>query len=103
MRKPYLIILGIQYALWGLYVASLIGVYILGFSVDTLNVRWVLVPETLIIVSVSIALSFTLVVMFIAQRVRRDIPPGDRFGVIGVAPSVLVVCGAFLWFVARLF
>jgi len=99
IRRLYTSVLAVQYGIWGLYIASLIVMYVLGFFVDTVNIRWFLIPETLVVIVVSVILSIAVLVMFIARPVQS----GYQFGVIAALPSILIVGSTLLYILGRLF
>jgi hypothetical protein len=101
MRKIYIAGLRIQYAVWGIYFLSLLFVYILSFFVDTLGLRWFLIPATLAMLSTTIALSVAIVAMFIVQGRRKDIGSADRFAILPALPSFLVLAGVFFYLLDR--
>ena len=103
MRKVYATVLTLQYAIWGVYLVTVVTVYLLGYIVDTLSIRWFLIPETLIVVAVSIVLSLAVSVMFILGHIRGYIPTNHRLGLVGALPSMLIVCAAFFYILARMF
>jgi hypothetical protein len=103
MRAVYAAVLTVQYATWSIYIASIGGVYLLGFIVDTINIRWWLIPETLIVVAVSVVLSLVVLVMFAVRLRRGEIPTSHWLGVIGALPSMLIVCAALFYFLQRTF
>lgn len=103
LRKLYVAALATQYILWGFYVAVVVFVYLLGFLVDTLNIRWFLLPLTLTVVAVGVGLSFVVVVAFTALQVRREGGASARLGMLAPFPSFLIFAGAVLYGVGRLF
>jgi hypothetical protein len=103
MRKIYTTVLITQYAIWGVYIASLVGIYLLGFIVDTLNIRWVLIPATLIVVALSIVLSLAVCVMFILRQVRGEIQSNHWLGLPSALPSIFVVGAALFYILGGIF
>ena len=103
MRAVYATVLTVQYAVWGIYIASIGGVYLLGFIVDTINIRWLLIPETIIVVPVSIILSLLVLAMFAVRLRRGEIPTSHWLGVIGALPSMLIVCATLFYLLGRIF
>ncbi len=103
MRRVYAAALICQYVIWGLYLASIIGIYLLGFIVDTLATRWLLITGTEIVVVLSVILSVTVSGMFIMRLVRGEAAMKGWLGLGGALPSLLIVCATFFYFLERFF
>jgi hypothetical protein len=103
MRTVYLICLRAQYTLWALYLFSFLILYVLGFFVDTLGLRWILIPETIGMLLASIALSLVIVAIFVVQRgSRKDIQGADRFRLRGALPSMVLIAATIVYIVESL-
>ena len=98
MRTVYSRCLQMQYTLWVLYLVGLLALYIIGFFVETLSLRWFLVPATVGVLIASIALSFVIVVLFFVHgsSVKGD-ENGSRFRLLCALPSMIMVVGTVIY------
>src|SRR5947209_20104077 len=103
MQTLYARVLTLKYAIWGVYLLTIVTVYLVGYIVHTLSIRWFLIPETLIVVAVSIVLSLAVSIMFILGHIRGYIPANHWLGLVGALPSILIVCATFFYILARMF
>lgn len=100
MRKLYVACRWVQYAIWVLYLTSLLILYVLGFFLDTLSVRWLLMPETVGVLLASIALSVIIVSIFVFQRlIGKTMKTAEKFGLLGALPSMCILAAAIMYFV----
>lgn len=99
MQRIYLICIRAQYALWALYICSFVILYVLGFVIDTLSFRWLLIPETEIIVGASVALSLAIVGMFFFLRTSSQRLDSQEVRLRGVFPSMVVLAATIAYLV----
>lgn len=103
MRRVYLICLLAQYALWALYLCSLVILYILGFFVDTVSLRWLLIPETEVVLFVSIALSLVVVATFVFQKIPgKSNENANEVALPWALPSMAITAGVLIYLVESL-
>jgi membrane protein YdbS with pleckstrin-like domain len=90
MRKLYSACLRVQYWIWVLYVVILAGGYFLGFFVNMLNLRWYLLPVTLVVFAVGAFLALVIVGIFVFENVRpEEADQTDRPGFLSALPSLM--------------
>ena len=90
MRKLYSAFLQVQYWVWVLYVVILAGGYFLGFFVNMLNLRWYLLPVTLVVFGIGAFLALVIVGIFIYESVRpEETNQTDRPTFLSALPSMM--------------
>lgn len=90
MRRLYSTCLRAQYGLWTLYALGVVSLYVLGFFVDTVNLRWSLIPVTLVMLPVGGLLAIVIVGLFMYETVlKTEINQNDRPSVLSVLPSMM--------------
>lgn len=90
MRRLFWACLRAQYGVWILYALGLASLYVWGFFVSTLNLRWLLMPATLVVFPVSALLSLVIVGVFIYESVLgKGINQADRPSFLSVLPSMI--------------
>ena len=100
MRKVYMICVRALYGLWALYLCSLLLLYLLGFFVDTLSLRWILIPETEIMLFITVLLSLAIVTTFVCQRISGNSAEiTDRIALPGVLPSMAVLATTIIYLI----
>jgi hypothetical protein len=97
MERLYSVCLRTQYALWILYALSLLILYALGFFIDLLNVRWLLIPATLGVLLVSILLSVMVVSIFLYEKVAKNTQTPNSPTFLGALPSVVILGGTIAY------
>jgi|SRR6267143_589138 len=97
MRRLYSACLRAQYWIWVLYAAGLAGLYFLGFFVNMLNLRWLLLPATLVVFPVAALLALVIVGIFIYESVRPEgMEQTDRLSFLSALPSMMFLTAMIL-------
>ncbi|HAF15732.1 MAG TPA: hypothetical protein DCK99_18975 [Blastocatellia bacterium] len=98
MGKPYSTCLWVQYVLWISYALSLLILYVLGFFINLLSLRWLLIPTTLGVLFVSIFLSVIVVGIFVYQKVARNVETSDSLTFFSALPSMFILAATIAYF-----
>lgn len=103
MGKLYSMSLWVQYALWISYAASLLILYVSGFFISLLSVRWLLIPATLGVLFGSIFLSVIIVGIFGYQRVSaKNAETPDSPSFFSALPSICILAATIVYLVGHL-
>jgi hypothetical protein len=85
---------------WTLCVLGLAGVFVSGFFVDTLNLRWLLIPVALVAFPISALLSLVIVGVFAYANVfTKGMNQADRPSFLSALPSMIFLTAMtfFVW------
>ena len=90
IKNVYLILIWLQWAILALNAAVVIIFYVLGFCCNMLEMRWIIIPITLLSILIYGVLSLMIMIIFIWKRVFSSKAKAE-YDLLSALPSIIMV------------